>query len=177
MDVAARRRSSPSSSGPQHDDVARSVDSVRRILRVLRLAEQRTQQATGVSAAQLFVLQQLRGQDGESMSLSELADRTLTDRSSVTDVVERLLARGLVRRAVDTRDARRAAVSITSKGKALLRKAPQSPGALLVAALRKLPPSRLKNVGRALDQLTRAMGVDHAPAPMMFADMDGKRRK
>jgi len=144
---------------------------------VLRLAEQRTQQATGVSAAQLFVLQQLRGLDSQPVSLSELAHRTVTDRSSVTDVVERLLARGLVRRAVRARDARRAAVSITSKGKALLRKAPQPPGALLIAALRKLPPSQLNNVGRALDVLVRAMGADHAPAPMLFADVKRKKRK
>jgi predicted transcriptional regulator len=41
-----------------------------------------------VSAAQLYVLRQL--DRSASGSLSELARRTLTDRSSVSDVVERL---------------------------------------------------------------------------------------
>src|SRR4051812_30099256 len=74
--------------------VLASVDAIRRILRALRLAARQTQMVAGLSAAQLFVLRAL--EDGEQASLSELATRTMTDRSSVASVVDRLLEAGLV---------------------------------------------------------------------------------
>jgi len=135
--------------------IARSVDAVRRIMRVLRIAEQRTQLETGISTAQVLVLQQL--EDGEALSLTELAERTSTDRSSVTDVVDRLVERGLAHRVRDRGDARRMAVSITRRGRALLRRAGRSPAAVLVAGLRGLNPAQLRAVGRSLDQLSEAL--------------------
>jgi DNA-binding MarR family transcriptional regulator len=124
-------------------------------MRVLRVAEQRTQQETGISTAQMLVLQQLDGVP--ALSLTELAERTSTDRSSVTDVVERLVERRYVRRVRDPRDARRAAVSITQKGRALIRRAARSPSAVLVAGLSGLTPSQLAMVGRSLEHLSRAL--------------------
>jgi len=142
-------------------NIEKSVTAVRRIIRVLRIAEQQTQQETGISAAQMYVLQQL----GDSaLSLTELADRTLTDRSSVTDVVERLLERRLARRVRDRRDGRRAAISITSRGRALLRRAGRSPAAILTAGLRGLTPYQLTAVGRSLDRLSRVLSANEGAA-------------
>ena len=53
------------------DPIGSALTSIRRLVRVLRLNAQRTQAASGLSAAQLFVLQQLP-KDG-SLSLNELA--------------------------------------------------------------------------------------------------------
>ena len=136
-------------------DITQSVAAVRRIMRILRVAEQRTQQETGVSAAQLLVLQHLG--DSGALSLTELADRTSTDRSSVTDVVERLVEQRLARRVRDPEDGRRACISMTARGRAILRRAAQSPAAILVAGLRGLSPSQLTAVGRSLDRLSRAL--------------------
>src|ERR1041384_2092494 len=94
------------------DDMFSAVASIRRIVRVLRLASQQTQSAAGIGAAQLFVLQQLG--DGAELSLNELAERTLTDRSSVAAVVERLQAQKLVGRTTDPSDRRRAVIRITA---------------------------------------------------------------
>src|SRR3954462_12187762 len=66
-------------------ELSAAVDAVRRLIRGLRLAEQRTRITSGLSAAQLFVLGELRDADG--VSLTELAGRTLTDRTSVSAVV------------------------------------------------------------------------------------------
>jgi DNA-binding MarR family transcriptional regulator len=110
----------------------------------------------------VLVLQQLG--DSLALSLTELGDRTSTDRSSVTDVVERLVERRLARRVRDPRDARRAAISITPKGRALLRRTAQSPTAILITGLRGLTPSQLAVVGRSLDQLSRALGGPNGDA-------------
>lgn len=145
----------PSAARTRH--IEQSVDAVRRILRVLRVAEQQTQLETGISAAQMYVLRHL--EETSPRSLSELADRTLTDRSSVADVVERLVERRLVRRVRDPRDGRRAAISITARGRSLVRRADPSPTAILVGGLRELTPSQLTSVSRSLDRLSRALGA------------------
>jgi MarR family transcriptional regulator, organic hydroperoxide resistance regulator len=153
--------------------VARTLNSVRRIVRALRVAEQRTHAEVGVSAAQLYVLRQLdRSAAG---SLSELAHRTLTDRSSVSDVVERLEARRLVRR-VRGDDKRRTAIVITAAGRMLLRRAPVGPTALLVSTLAELDDRTLAALANGLDELTATMGVAEEPATLLVEDSSPRER-
>ena len=151
--------------------VAASVDSIRRILRALRIAARDTLATAGVSSAQLFVLSALV--DGQAASLSDLAQRTMTDRTSVTAVVDRLVQGGLVTKGTSEEDRRRASIRITPKGRTVLRGAPRPPTALLVEALERVEPAELKRLDRGLRALTRAMGVDGEPAGMMFEDGSG----
>lgn len=148
--------------------VAASVDSIRRVLRALRIAARDTLATAGVSAAQLFVLSALV--DGEEASLSDLAERTMTDRTSVTAVVDRLVQGGLVTKGTSDEDRRRASIRITPKGRTVLRGAPRPPTALLVEALERVEPAELKRLERGLRALTRAMDIDGEPAEMMFED-------
>src|ERR1041384_4413861 len=153
------------SSSARHDMFS-TVASIRRIVRVLRLASQQTQAAAGISAAQLFVLQQLGDEDG--LSMNALADRTLTDRSSVAAVVDRLQAQKLVDRTTDPADRRRAVVRITAAGKRILGHAPDAPTTALLAALRRLDKRELATLARSLQRLTVALGVAEEPASMLF---------
>src|SRR5689334_12541357 len=92
------------SQGSARDRDAEAVmHALRRLVRFLRLADRRAEGAAGISAAQMFVLRSLA--DAPASSLSELADRTLTDQSSVSTVVARLVETGLVvrRRGEDRR--------------------------------------------------------------------------
>ena len=151
--------------------VARSVDAVRRILRALRLAARDTQAAAGLSAAQLFVLQAL-DQGGEA-SLSDLAGRTMTDRSSVAAVVDRLLDAKLVVRGTSAADRRRASISLTAAGRSVLARSPEPPGALLMSALQSLPARQVSALSAGLAALASAMGADTGRATMLFEDGDG----
>ncbi|MGH7617376.1 MAG: MarR family winged helix-turn-helix transcriptional regulator [Gemmatimonadaceae bacterium] len=163
-----RRSSSAPRSTADRASTLSAVISIRRIVQALRLASQRTQAQAGVSAAQLFVLQQLGTDDG--LSLNELAARTFTDRSSVAAVVDRLSARGFVERAVHPVDRRRAAVHLTPAGRRVLVRAPNAPTTILVAALTKLAPSQRAAMATSLRRLTEALGVADTPAPMLFSD-------
>ena len=149
--------------------VATSIDAFRRILRALRLAERRTQAEAGLSAAQLFVLHALG--DGQEASLSELAARTMTDRSSVAAVVDRLLDAKLVVRGVARADRRRAAIRLAAAGRAVLADAPEPPTVLLMAAVRSLEPSQRTALAQGLTALATAMGVHDEPAVMLFDDV------
>jgi len=153
---------------PDRKAVSASVESLRRVLQALRIAARDTLATTGVSAAQLFVLGALA--DGEAASMSELAHRTMTDRTSVTAVVDRLVGSGLVTKGTSEEDRRRASISITATGRTVLRGAPRPPTALLVEALERLDPAELKRLDRGLRALTRAMDIDREPAEMLFED-------
>jgi DNA-binding MarR family transcriptional regulator len=154
-------------------DMFSAVASIRRIVRVLRLASQQTQAAAGISAAQLFVLQQLG--DGAGLSLNELAERTLTDRSSVAAVVDRLQAQKLVDRTTDPADRRRALVRITVAGKRILGRAPDAPTTALMAALHRLDSRELTTLARSLHRLTVALGAAEEPPSMLFAEEGAAR--
>jgi len=154
------------------DHVESAVVSIRRLVRVLRLAAQRTQVASGLSAAQMFVLERLG--EASRLSMNELASRTMTDRSSVADVVDRLSEQGLVDRDVDPADRRRASVRITAAGRRRLARAPEAPVTALIAALRKLKPRDRATLARSLAQLNLALGASDEPASFLFADERAK---
>ncbi len=79
--------------GTHTTDPAREVmDSIRRLVRLLRVFDSEAQKTAGFSAAQVFVLRQLR--DGDEASINELARRTCTDQSSVSVVVAKLVRAG-----------------------------------------------------------------------------------
>ena len=108
--------------GTHTTDPAREVmDSIRRLVRLLRVFDSEAQKTAGLSAAQVFVLRQLR--NGDEASINELARRTCTDQSSVSVVVAKLVARGLIVRKRSPRDRRSALVSITPSGTSLLGRA------------------------------------------------------
>ena len=152
--------------------MGRAVDCVRRLVRGLRLAEQRTRMEAGLSAAQLFVLAELAR--SSAASLGDLADRTMTDRTSVAAVVERLEAAGLVdtRRADD--DRRRVHVRLTSAGRRRVASSAPAPTVLLVRALESLPPAELAGLTGHLVTLLEAMGLAEEPATMLFEEPGGR---
>lgn len=57
--------------------------------------------------------------EGDELSVKTLAQRLAQDSGSVTPLVKRLEAEGLVRRERDPRDERNLAVTLTAKGRAL----------------------------------------------------------
>jgi DNA-binding MarR family transcriptional regulator len=141
---------------------------MRRILRELRLSAGQTQMRAGISAAQLYVLQALA--DGEESSLSDIAVRTMTDRTSVAAVVERLVEARLVSRQTASDDRRRAAIAITRAGRSVLKRAPRPPTALLIGGLDALPDQQLALLAEGLTALAHAMGLSDQPAGMLFED-------
>src|SRR5512133_3889639 len=108
------------------------LDSVRRIVRTLRLAARAAEKEVGLSGAQVFVLHALAR--GPVLSLNELAERTRTHQSSVSVVVQKLVGRGLVQRTPVPGDARRTALSLTSAAKRVVKDAPDAPTEVLIAA-------------------------------------------
>lgn len=142
--------------------------ALRRIVRFLRLAEREIETTCGLSVAQLFVLHQLF--DAPASSIAEVAERTLTDPSSVSSVIARLVERKLVARQVAHTDRRRAELALTARGRRLALTAPRVPQATMLDAIRAMPPKRRATIARSLEALAGAIGANAVPPRMFFDD-------
>ena len=151
--------------------VQRALDGFRRLVRALRTASVTSERSLGVSAAQLFVLRQLAAHPG--LSLGELAERTLTAQSSVSEVVARLASRGLVARETSTSDRRRAEVRLTAEGSAIVRRSPDAVQEELFAALDRLAPAQRQALAEALEAWVREAGLTETEPSMFFEDNGG----
>ncbi len=154
---------------PTDASASRSIlDNIRHVVRALRVSSRAAEAAVGLSGAQLFVLQCL-GESGV-LSLGELAERTLTHQSSASVVVHKLVDKGLVTRDRAEDDARRYELSLTSPGRALLRKAPDVAQKRLFQAVEALPPLARRNLARALTKVVATMGAGGEPAGLFFEE-------
>lgn len=157
----------PQSSSPlpsATDPTTRAVlDALRRLVRAFRVVGASPE---GPSPAQRFVIERLAERPGAS--IGELARMTHTDQSSVSVVVSRLVASGMIERKRSSDDRRRAALNLTARGRSLAKKTPTSGQAQLLTALRELSGVRRSALARELGTLVKAMGIDEGPAGMFF---------
>lgn len=144
------------------------LDSIRRIVRALRISSRSSEKVLGLSSAQLYILQKLGESDG--CSINELAARTLTHQSSVSVVVGRLVRRGLARRRKSQADGRRAEISITREGLALIRRAPQPIQQQLIGAIESLPRTARRRLARSFASIVTDSGIGDGPVPMFFEE-------
>jgi DNA-binding MarR family transcriptional regulator len=119
--------------------------------------------------AQLFVLQQLA--ESPALSIRALAERTITDPSSVSVVVSRAVSAGLVVRERDPRDARRARLVLTRRGRSILARAPRAGQESLIKGLDRLPTASRRALGRLLGDVVRHMG-DSGHSPRLLFDKE-----
>jgi len=141
--------------GERGGDVSVILDALRSIVRELRLASREAEQRVGVHGAQLHALRQLA--DNPAMSLTELADRTHTDISSVSVVVSRLVEQGLVARKSADDDRRRLSLGLTARGRALLRRAPETGTSRLLRAAANLSDREVHALATGLSKLVAGM--------------------
>jgi DNA-binding MarR family transcriptional regulator len=158
------------------DPATRAVlDAIRRIVRELRESSRGAERSVGVGAAQLFVLQRLAG--APALSLNELARRTLTHQSSVSVVVSKLVAAGLVARTRAADDGRRVEIVLTRAGRALLARAPAAAQDRLIGALGLLGGAARRDLARRLGHLVEAMALPPQHPPMFFETAPPRARK
>lgn len=144
----------------------RTMDGLRRIVHALRVATRASQGTVGLSSAQLFVLRQLHA--APDQSLSDLAYRTRTTPSSVSEVVSRLVRLGYVTRATSDRDRRRAVLALTTTGAALVASAGETIQDQLLAGFGNLDPATQQQLADSLEAWISAAGLAENAAPFFF---------
>jgi len=150
------------------------MDALRRIVRVLSASAHEPASRRGPTGAQLFVLRQIAA--APSLSIGELAARTLAGQSSVSEVVSRLVDRGLVSRRPNPNDARQAQLLLTARGRAAVRDTAPTAQERLAAGLATLDPSERTRLARALERWLESAGLAELPATMFFEDDAAAKR-
>lgn len=165
MNGTQTKRSARNGAG---DEIREVLDSIRRIVRLLRLSSREAEREVGLTGAQLFVLHKLA--EAKMLSVNELAESTHTHQSSVSVVAQALVDKGLLARARAEDDARRLELTLTPAARTLLRKAPGAAQDRLIQALEKLPAATRSQLAKSLARLVEEAGLGDEEAPMMFED-------
>ena len=151
-----------------------ALRDIRTIIAALGRSARAIEARTGITNAQIFLLQQL--QEDDALSINDLAARARIGQSAVSIVVGHLVRRGLVRRRRSAMDGRRVLVSLTAAGRTLVRRAPEPPTARLLTALGGLEDRELRALSRGVNALARALGVA-GETPVMLFEGDARRKR
>ncbi|MDE2118544.1 MAG: winged helix-turn-helix transcriptional regulator [Betaproteobacteria bacterium] len=106
------------------------------------------EQTCGVTGSQLWILQEVANTPG--IGVSELADRLSIHQSTCSQLVEKLVVRGLITKERSKEDQRRVGLRVTEEASKLLRSAPGPAEGILPEALQALPESALLALDNSL---------------------------
>lgn len=111
------------------------------------------EQTCGVTGSQLWILQEVARAPG--IGVSELAERLSIHQSTGSQLVEKLVGRGLIIKERSKEDQRRVGLQVTDEASGLLKNAPGPAEGVLPGALRALPESALLALD---DSLVKVIG-------------------
>jgi DNA-binding MarR family transcriptional regulator len=157
------------------EDAKAILNRVRQLVRALRAFDKKAQARFGVGAAQMFILHVLQ-QEAE-LSMNELAERTATDQSSASLAVARLVDEGYVSRTPSDQDRRQVRLSLTPRGRALVRRSPPVAQEQIMNSIAEMSARERAQLVTLLDKLMSGMGVAGERAPMLFQDEESGARR
>lgn len=162
-------------------DVLRSL---RRIIQAVDLYSRRLASQHGLTGPQIVCLRQV--QRNGPMNPGYLARRVSLSPPTVSGILDRLEARGLLTRERRSQDKRQVLVRLTRQGRALLAQTPPSLQEMFTGRLNALPEQRRLAIAAALRQVVELMEAEDIDAAPLLArgaanpallEMPYKRRK
>jgi len=102
----------------------------------------------GVTGSQLWILQEIA--NNPNIGVSELAERLSIHQSTCSQLVEKLVGRGLVNKERSKEDQRRVGLCLTKEAAKILKNAPGPAEGILPEALQALPESALLALDKSL---------------------------
>ena len=155
------------------NDAAEVINCLRRLFKAIQEYSKAILRRTGLSGPQVWALTVLARENG--LSMGELAERLFAHPATVSGIVDRLEARGAVRRGLDPDDRRGVRLSLTPLGRRLLRRSPPPVQLGLRRALEGLPSAQLRGLRRTLEGVVRATAASRVEAP--FFDLEPALRR
>lgn len=149
------------------DSIAEIIDNIRRVFQVVNEHSKKAERETGITGPQLWAIKTIAQR--APIMVSEVALQMHLHPATVVGILDRLEARGLVRRVRSTEDRRVVRLELTEVGKKLVRRAPEVAQGLLVSGLEKLETRNLKTIASALDQLVEILGAQGIPPKLILS--------
>jgi len=135
--------------------------------------------SSGPTPRQFEVLHTVAGNEG--LSQTDLVHATGIDRSTLADMIARMIKKGLLSRKRTKEDARANAVSITAKGRSMLRSAQNGVNKAENATLKVLPKTQQTAFMKALTAYAEALdkmeGAASAPKKRKATKRKATKRK
>jgi MarR family transcriptional regulator, organic hydroperoxide resistance regulator len=166
--MKATARARPALAPRPNSDVTAIVGGLRRVVRALELYSHEVRRDYGLTAPQLWALKTL-AREGP-LTVNQLAAHLHVHQSSASLLVNRLEQRGMVRRSRTDADRRFVRIVPTEEALASLAGAPEPAQGRLLHGLSAMPPTRLRNIRRAVEDLVGAMEADDVQARFFFEE-------
>jgi DNA-binding MarR family transcriptional regulator len=147
----------------QNDMADQVIVAIRRVIRAVDLHSRMLAASHGLTGPQALILKALHA---GSLSAGELASRINLSQGTVTDILNRLERRGLVKRIRDTEDRRRVLVEATEDALSLLAQSPpllQESFALRFRSLKEWEQTQLLASLQRIATMLDAEDIDAAP--------------
>ena len=153
-------------------EYATILTRIRQIVRAVNVESKRLQKEAGISIPQLLCLNFLSQQEELRASHSQIKSFVQLNASTVTGIITRLEAKGLVARLPRTEDKRVRYITITAKGVELLRDIPEPMHARITQRLRALSDEELEKLQGSFDYIIEFLKIDSDyTAPIVTADI------
>jgi len=150
----------------QTDPIERYLERIFLVLRNIAhyssIYSRYLQKSFDVTTSQLLCLRALSKEDG--LSAGEISRRIHIKPGTITGIIDRLEAKGLVRRNRTNRDRRVINIEITDSGWDLVRAAPVPVQSLLAVNLRKLPMYEVEGITQSLERVLQMMQTEELTA-------------
>lgn len=137
--------------------IADIVDNIRRVFQVVNEQSKRAKKETGLTGPQLWAIKVIS--DASQIRVSDLAEKMYLHPATVVGILNRLENNGLIKRIRTNNDRRVVHVTLTDKGRDIVRKSPEVSQGLLVAKLGALTILSLKDILEVLDQLVEIISI------------------
>ena len=148
-----------------HSAIASStLRALRRMLRATEIGNRQLAATTGLTPSQLMVLREIDSHP--AVTPGEIAQTLEFSQATITAIVDRLEARGLVRRRRGERDRRQFHLDTLDSGREALKNAPDPLQSLFTERFSALPPWEQAMLLAAVERLSLllgAEGIDAAP--------------
>lgn len=128
---------------------------LRRIIRATQLGAKDLARKAGLTASQMVVLQMLK--DGGEVTPRQVARAMDLTQATVTTLLDRLQARGMITRTRSTRDRRSVTLALTPAGREHLDRAPSTLQDRFIGDFKKLEPWEQTSLLAALQRIGHLM--------------------
>jgi DNA-binding MarR family transcriptional regulator len=139
-------------------EIGEIINSIRGINNAIQRQSKKLEKSFHITGPQLGILRTISRYP--EISLRDLSDKMYLHVSTVSGIVDRLEAAAYLRRIRDTRDRRVVNISLTDKGKKVIREAPLSGFGNMFIGLQKLPSSQMRQIAKAMKMLTKLMKIE-----------------
>jgi DNA-binding MarR family transcriptional regulator len=146
--------------------ISEIMQSLRRIFKAIQDYSYEVSNKFGITGPQLWALKTIS--QNESLHLGELGKRMYLHPSTITGLIDRLEKKGYVERDRGREDRRVVNLRLTSRGRELVRRAPNPIQGKMIYGLRKLKRGELDFIYNSIQKLVHIMEAQNVKATFFF---------